>query len=92
MQKTTWISLLLWNIYNPNPHFSKAHQINLNLNNFKMIEGKGLKLLNGDPLELHYLRTKFHENVRSSSEAISRGHKDRQTGDLISLLSFLNVG
>jgi hypothetical protein len=39
------------------------------------------------PLEWHYLRTKFHENLPSGSEVISGG--DTKTGDLISLLSFL---
>jgi hypothetical protein len=34
---------LPWNINNPNPHFSKAHLTNLNLNNFKLIEAMGLK-------------------------------------------------
>jgi hypothetical protein len=54
-----------------------------------MIEAMGLKLFYRGPLEWHYLRTKFHETVPSGSEVISGGHKDRQTGDLISLLSFL---
>jgi hypothetical protein len=40
-------------------------------------------------LEWHYFHTKFHENLQSSSEVISGGHTYRQTGDLISLLSFL---
>jgi hypothetical protein len=39
-------------------------------------------------LEWHYFHTKFRENLQSSSEVISGGHTDRQTGDLISLLSF----
>jgi hypothetical protein len=30
-----------------------------------------------------------YQTSPSSSKVISRGHKDRQTGDLISLLSFL---
>jgi hypothetical protein len=38
--------------------------------------------------ELHYLRIKFHENLPSGSEVISGGQTDT-TGDLISLLSFL---
>jgi hypothetical protein len=33
--------------------------------------------------------TKFHENLPSGSEVISGGHTDRQTGDMINLLSFL---
>jgi hypothetical protein len=35
-----------------------------------------------------YLRTKFHEILPSGSKVISGGRTDRQTGDLISLLSF----
>jgi hypothetical protein len=38
------------------------------------------------PLEWHYLHTTFHENLRRGSKVISGG----QTGDLISLLSFLD--
>jgi hypothetical protein len=49
----------------------------------------GLKILHRGPLEWHYLRTKFPENLPRGSEVISRGQIDRQTGDLISLLSFL---
>jgi hypothetical protein len=33
--------------------------------------------------------TKFHENLPSGSKVISGGDTDRQTGDLISLLSLL---
>jgi hypothetical protein len=44
-------------------------------------------------LEWHYLYNTFHENLPSGSKVISGGHTDRQTdrqtGDLISLLSFL---
>jgi hypothetical protein len=36
---------LPWNIKNPNPKFSKAHLTNLNVNNFKMIEAMGLKII-----------------------------------------------
>jgi hypothetical protein len=46
-----------------------------------MIEAMGLKLL-------HRVHTKFHENVPSGSDVISGGQTDKQTGDLISLLSF----
>jgi hypothetical protein len=53
-----------------------------------MIEGMGLKLLYRGSFEWHYLRTKFHEILPSSSKGISGGYTDRQTGDLISLLSF----
>jgi hypothetical protein len=46
--------------------------------------------LNRGPLEWHYLSTKFHENLPIGSKVISGGQTDRQaTGDLISLLSFL---
>jgi hypothetical protein len=31
--------------YNPNPQFSEAHLTTLNLNNFKMIEAMGLKIV-----------------------------------------------
>jgi hypothetical protein len=46
----------------------------------------GLKLLCRGPLEGHYFRTKFHENLPSGSEVISGGQKDGQTGDFLSLL------
>jgi hypothetical protein len=74
---------------NPNPQFSQVHLIYLNLNNFKVIEAIGLKLLLRGSLEWYYLRTKFYENLPSYSEVISWVHIERQTGDLISLLSFL---
>jgi hypothetical protein len=54
-----------------------------------MIEAVGLNIIASRSLEWHYLCTKFHENLPSGSEVISGGHTDRQTGDLISLLSFL---
>jgi hypothetical protein len=31
--------------HNPNPQFRMAHLTNLNLNNFKMIEAIGLKII-----------------------------------------------
>jgi hypothetical protein len=34
-----------WNIKNPNPLLSKAHLTKLNLNNFKIIEAMGLKII-----------------------------------------------
>jgi hypothetical protein len=71
------------------PTVSKAYLTNFNLNNFKITESMGLKLLHRGPLEWHCLRTKFHENLPRGSEVISGEHIDRQTGDLISLLSFL---
>jgi hypothetical protein len=51
----------------------------------------GLKIMHRGPLIWHYLRTKCHENLPRGSEVISRGQTDRyrQTGDLKSLLSFL---
>jgi hypothetical protein len=54
-----------------------------------VIEDMGLQLLYRGPLEWHYFRTKFHENLPSGSEVISGGQKDGQTGDLQSLLLFL---
>jgi hypothetical protein len=36
--------------------------------------------------------TKFHENLPIGSKVISEGHTDRQTDDLISLLSFFESG
>jgi hypothetical protein len=62
------------NINNPKPEFSKVHLTALNPNNFKMIEAMGLKLLHRGPLEWHYLCTKFHEILPSSSKFISGGH------------------
>jgi hypothetical protein len=35
------------------------------------------------PLEWHYLRTKFHENIPGGSKVLSGGQTDRQTDDLI---------
>jgi hypothetical protein len=58
-----------------------------------MVEDMGLKITASRSLEWHYLYTKFHKNLPSSSKVISRAHRnrqmDKQTGDLISLLSFL---
>jgi hypothetical protein len=68
---------LPWKTNNPNPLLSKARLTNLILNNFKIIEAMGLKLLHRGPLEWYYLRTKFHENVPRDSEVISGGHTDR---------------
>jgi hypothetical protein len=49
----------------------------------KMIEAMGLKItaLRSPPYQ-------FHENLPSCSKVITGGHTDRQTGNLISLLSF----
>jgi hypothetical protein len=55
----------------------------LNLNNFKMFEVMGLKLLHRSPFEWHYLRTKFHEILPSGSKVISEGQTDRQTDRLV---------
>jgi hypothetical protein len=50
---------------------------NLNLNNFKMLEDMGLKILHRGPLEWHYLRTKFLENLPSGSKVITGRHTNR---------------
>jgi hypothetical protein len=39
------VALLPWNINNPKPLLSKAHLTTLNLNNFKIIEAMGLKII-----------------------------------------------
>jgi hypothetical protein len=65
--------------HNTNPQFSKVHLITLNLNNFKMTEAIRSKLLHRGPLEWHYLRTKFHENLQNGSKVISGGHTDTHT-------------
>jgi hypothetical protein len=56
-----------------------------------MIEDMGLKIIaTRSPLmTLAYICTKFHKTLPSGSKVISGGHTDRLTGDLISLLSFL---
>jgi hypothetical protein len=56
-----------------------------------MVETMGIKILYRDPLEWHYLGTKFYESLPSASKVISGG-THRQTGDLISLLYFWKVG
>jgi hypothetical protein len=56
---------------NPNPQFSKVHLTTLNFNNFKTILAMGLKLLHRGPLQWHYLRNKFHENLPGGLEVIS---------------------
>jgi hypothetical protein len=45
LEQTIGFPWLPWNINNPNPQFSKAHLTILNLNNFKMIEVMGLKII-----------------------------------------------
>jgi hypothetical protein len=49
----------------------------------------GLKIIASSSLECHQLPTKFHENLSIVLKVISGGHTYRQTGDFISLLSFL---
>jgi hypothetical protein len=49
----------------------------LNLNNFKLVEGVGLKLFHRGHLEWHYLGTKFHENLPSGSKVINGEQTDR---------------
>jgi PIN domain nuclease of toxin-antitoxin system len=60
---------------NSNPLLSKADLTTLKINNFKIIEVMGLKLMHRHPLEWHYIRTKFHENVPTGSK-VSGGHTD----------------
>jgi hypothetical protein len=57
-----------------------------------MVEAVGLKLLHRGLLEWHYLPPKYHEDLTSGSKVISGGQTDRQTGDLIKMLSFLRNG
>jgi hypothetical protein len=59
-------------INNPNPLLAKAYLTNLNLNHFKMIEARGLKLMHRGLVEWHHLPTNFHENLPV-------GSKDRHT-------------
>jgi hypothetical protein len=55
-----------------------------------MVEAIGLKLSHRGPLEGLHLPTRHHENLPAGSKlTTSGGHTDRQTGDLISLLLFL---
>jgi hypothetical protein len=49
----------------------------------------GLKILHRGPLEWNHLPTKLHENLPLGSKVSSGVETHRQTGDLISLLSFL---
>jgi hypothetical protein len=51
----------------------------------------GLKILHRGPLEWHYLHTKFHEIVPSGSKVTSGVQIDRQAGDLINLLPFVEI-
>jgi hypothetical protein len=39
------LAWLPWKINNPNPLLSKAHLTDMNINNFKMIEAMGLKII-----------------------------------------------
>jgi hypothetical protein len=64
-------------INNPNSLLIKAHFTNMNLNNFKMIEAMGLKIISTRSPEWHHFPTKFHENIPSSSKVITGGHTDR---------------
>jgi hypothetical protein len=62
-----------------------VHLSNLNLNHFKMVEAMGLKLSHRGPLP-----TRFHKNLPIGSK-VDGGQTDtqRQDGDLIRLISFL---
>jgi hypothetical protein len=52
-----------------------------------------LKNLASGSSQWHHLPTKFHESPPIGSKVISGGHTyaDRQAGDMISLLSFLEM-
>jgi hypothetical protein len=55
-----------------------------------MIEAMGLKIIaSRSPLEWHYLRTKFHENLPSGSKVVSWGGGGADRPDLMSLILFL---
>jgi hypothetical protein len=56
---------------------------NLILNDFKIFEDMGLKLLHRGPLEWHLLPINYHENLQSDSKVISRGLSDRHTDKLV---------
>jgi hypothetical protein len=60
---------------------------NFNLKHFKIVDAVGLKLSHRGALQRHHLPTKFHENLQIGSRVIR--WTERQTGDLISLFSFL---
>jgi hypothetical protein len=62
--------------HNPNPLLSMTHLTNLNLNNVKMIEAMGLKVLHRGALEWRYFRTKFHENLPSGPKVTTEGHRE----------------
>jgi hypothetical protein len=84
--------------------FLYTHLRSLNVRHFGMAEATRLKKINRGHLEWQCLSIKFHENPLIGSKVISRGqtdrqtdththththtHRDRQTGDLISPLSF----
>jgi hypothetical protein len=81
-----------WNINNLNPQFNKAHLTTVNLNNFNTIEAVGLKVIYCIEVPLNGITSvpDFKKILPSGSSVISGEHTDRQreTGDLISLLSF----
>jgi hypothetical protein len=52
---------------------------NFKLQLFKLVEDMGLKLLHRGPLEWHYLRNKFNENLPRGSKVISGGHTHTHT-------------
>jgi hypothetical protein len=78
---------LPWNINNSNSQFSKAQLTTLSLNNFKTTEAMGLKII------ASYCITsepKFMEIYQAVQKLFVRDTQtDRQTGDFISLTSFL---
>jgi hypothetical protein len=55
-----------------------------------MVEDMGLQLLHRGPLEWHYLPIKYREIYQAVQKLLVGGTQTHtQTGDLISLLSFL---
>jgi hypothetical protein len=76
------------------PQFSKAHLTAMNLNNFKMIEAMGLKIIASrstwmalPPYQKSWKSTKRIKSDGGHGQTDTQ--TDRQTGELINLLYFL---